>query len=273
MSGGAPSGQGSAGQADASGSVLLGTTGSASSSSSSSSDSPFSLEDCEPHPKPCGRDRSPLRASKSVVRPGRRNGGTTLVFTLKQGTVVRFTIVRVYPSCKRIGSFSVRAHSGVNRVRFHGRVGERPLAEGTYRLVAQARGEEAFAVTVTIVVVRGKTSSAELRRARRASACTPAEAREIETAIGAAPAARNDDPAAGVKTRIVADPIVGAAKAVVKKAQGLTARVGAAVEENVFADPFVLVIVGLMTLAFALLGTLVLLQVVRIMGLRERGLR
>jgi hypothetical protein len=271
MSGGAAGGQGSAGQSDASGSVLLGTAGST--AGSSSSEGPFSVKDCQPRPKRCARDRSPVRASKSVVRPGRRNGGTTLVFALEQGAVVRFTIVRVYPSCKRIGSFSVRAHSGVNRVRFRGRLGRRPLAEGTYRLVAQARGQETAAATVTIVVVRGRKSATELRRARRANACSAAEAQEIETAIGAARPGSNDGPAPTTKRQSIADPLVVAAKAVVKKAKGLTASIGAAVEDNPFSDPFVLLIVGLMTLAFALIGTLVLLHVVRIMGLRDRGLR
>jgi hypothetical protein len=255
--------------------VLLGTAGSASSSATSGpSASPFSFKSCKPRPKRCARDRSPVRASKSVVRPGRRNGGTTLVFTLKQGTVVRFTIVRVYPSCVRVGSFSVSAHEGVNRVRFRGSLGGRPLAEGTYRLVAQARGHESAAATLTIVVAHGKTTPAELRRARRANACSPAEAHEIEMAIGAAPTGSDDDP---VKTKSVAqrvaDPIMGAAKAVVKKAKAVPAAVGAAVEDNPFSDPFVLVVVGLLTLAFALLGTLVLLQVVRVMGMRDKGLR
>ena len=216
-----------------------------------------------------------MHASKAVVQPGRRNGGTTLVFTLRERTVVRFTVVRVYPSCERIGSFSVRAHAGVNRVRFRGRLGRRPLAPGTYRLVAQARGRETAAATVTIVVPRGRTSPSELRRARAANSCSAADAHEIETAIGAAPARATGDHngASGVRVRSMADPIVGATKAAVKKAKRLTERVTAAVEENVFADPFVLLLVGLFTLAFALLGTLVLLQVIRIMGLRDPRFR
>lgn len=221
------------------------------------------------------RSRSPVHASKSVVRPGRRNGGTTLVFSLREGTVVRFTVVRVYPSCERVGSFSVRAHAGVNRVRFRGRLGRRPLAEGTYRLVAQARGRETAAATVTIVVARGDTSARELRRARRANACSAAEAHEIEATIGTAPArpAAHNAGGGGVKARSVAAPMVGAAKAVVKKTKLLTERITAAVEDNVFSDTFVLLVVGLFMLAFALLGTLVLLQVVRTMGLRDPRLR
>lgn len=207
------------------------------------------------------------------MRPGRRNGGTTLVFTLREGTTVRFTVVRVYPSCERVGSFSVRAREGVNRVRFRGRLGRRPLAEGTYRLVAQARGRETAAATVTIVVARGKTSPAELRRARRANACSAEEASAIVTAIGAAPPRPTQVGGSGLRARSVAGPVVGVAKAVAKKAKQLTAGVREAVEENVFSDPFVLLIVGLFTLAMALLGTLVLVQIVRIMGLRDPRLR
>ena len=174
---------------------------------------------------PAGTSRAPIlvRASKSIVRPGRRDGGTTLVFTLKKGTVVRFTIVRVYPSCERIGSFRVRAHAGINRVRFRGRLGGRPLAEGTYRVVAQARGQERAAATVTIVVVRGKMSSAELRRARRANACSAWEAHEIDTVVGVAPAGSSDDDRPS-KTTSITDPVVGAVKKAVKKAKSLPLR-------------------------------------------------
>jgi hypothetical protein len=254
--------------------VLLGTAGSASSSTSNPSASPFSFKSCQPRPKRCARDRSPVSASKSVVRPGRRNGGTTLVFTLKQKNTVRFTVIRVYPTCVRVGSFSVSARAGVNRVRFRGRLGRRPLGEGTYRLVAQARGQESAAATLTIVVAHGKTTPAELRRARRANACSLAEAHEIETAIGAAPAGSDDDGGkANSVVERVADPVLGAAKAVVKKAKAVPAAIREAVADSPLSDPFVLAIVGLLTLAFALLGTLVLLHVVRIMGIHDKGLR
>jgi hypothetical protein len=218
-----------------------------------------------------------LRASKSVVRPGRRDGGTTLIFTLKKGTVVRFTIIRVYPSCQRIGSFSVRAHAGINRVRFRGRLGGRPLAEGTYRLVAHARGQETAAATVTIVVVRGKMSSAELRRARRANACSASEAHEIDTAIGVArTGSSNDHPA--VKTKSVTDPVVGAAKAVVKKAKAvvkkakaLPSAVGGAVNDGL-SEAWIVLIAVISALTFTLLGMLAP-GIVRMMGLGNQRLR
>jgi hypothetical protein len=220
-------------------------------------------------PAGTSRARSLVRASKLVVRPGRRDGGTTLVFTLKHGTAVRFTIVRVYPSCKRIGSFSVRAHAGVNRVRFRGRLGGRPLAEGTYRLVARARGQEMAAATVTFVVVRGKMTSAELGRARRANACSASEAREIDTAIGLAPAgSSNDDPA--VKTTNDTDPVVGVAKAVVKRAKALPSTVGGALDDTL-SEALIVLIAVVFAGTLTLLGMLVL-RVVR-MGLGGQGLR
>ena len=243
---------------------MLGSGGSASGSSSAAS--PFSFTNCQTSSGRCARVSSPVRASKWVVRPGRRRGGTTLVFTLKQRRMVRFTVVRVYPSCERIGSFTVPAHAGINRVRFRGRLDGRPLAEGTYRLIAQARGQEAAAATVTIVVVHGKTTLAELRRARRANACSASEAYEIDAAIGAAPSGRSDDDAA-VNTQSVADPFVGAAKAVVKKAKALPAVIGGAADEY-YSDKAVLLIAAAFTLAFVLLGRLVM-QVGRNLGLRD----
>jgi hypothetical protein len=187
------------------------------------------------------------------VRPGRRNGGTTLVVALTRRAQLRVTIVRVYPSCKRVGSFNVRAHRGVNRVRFNGRFRGSPLPEGTYRLLVQARGQERAAVAVTIVVVRGQASRAVLRRARSANSCSLAEAREIETALGAGASGPNESssaPALAEKGKRALVGVVGAVKGVLKKATS---------ESNPFSDP-ILFIVGLLTLASACLGAFTLLR-------------
>jgi hypothetical protein len=160
----------------------------------------------------------------------------------------------------------VPGRAGINRVRFSGRLGGRPLAEGTYRLVAQARGQETAAATVTIVVVHGRTTAAELRRARRANACSASEAHEIDAAIGAAPAGRSDDDPA-VNTQSVADPFVGAAKAVVKKAKALPAVIGAAADDY-YSDTVVLLLAGAFMLALVVLGTIVM-QLFRSLGLRD----
>lgn len=232
-----------------------------------SSAGPFSSSSgaCPPKPEErCGRNSTPVRVSKTVVQPGRKNGGTMLVFRLKRGAHVRFTIVRVYPSCKRIGSFSVGAHHGVNRVRFHGRFRGRPLPAGTYRLLVHARGQATPAAAVTIVVMRGKTSNAVVRRARKANSCSVEKAREIETSAGAAALGRNEgsnNPAALGK-RLINRVVVGAVKGVAAKAQALDANI-----DDRFANPLIQTIVGLLTLVSACLGGLVLTR------LRSRVLR
>jgi hypothetical protein len=187
------------------------------------------------------------------VRPGQKNGGTTLVVALTRRALLRITIVRVYPSCKRVGSFSMRADRGVNRVRFNGRFRGRPLPEGTYRLLVQARGQERAAVAVTIVVIRGQASLAVLRRARSANACSLAEAREIETALGAGASGPNENsgvPAVAEKGKEALVRVAGAVKGVMKKATS---------ESNPFTDP-ILFVVGLLTLVSACLGAFTLLR-------------
>ena len=187
-----------------------------------------------------------------------------LVFTLTRRALVRFTIVRVYPSCERVGGFNVRAHGGVNRVRFHGRFRGRPLPEGTYRLLVRARGQGTAAAAVTIVVMRGQASAAELRRAQGANSCSPAEAREIEAAVGARASGPNenssDSAVADKGKRGVAVRVLGAVKGVTKKVS---------IEGNPYRS--LLLVVGLLTLASACLGAFVVVRLSRMT--RSRLLR
>lgn len=243
------------------------------------------LSGCRPAPaERCARAYRPVRATKTVVRPGRKNGGTTIAFTLSRRGIVRFTVVRVYPSCKRIGSFTVRAHEGANRVRFRGRLGRRPLPEGTYRLLVQVRGQEDAVASVPIVVARGRVSAKELRRARRANSCSSAEARTIAAAVGVGSGGTDDgsreSAVGGSLGERVIEPVVGAARGVARAAievantgRSIPGRIGDSAGENPFADPVVLTMVGLILLGITLLGTLVLLNLVRIAGLRDRMFR
>jgi hypothetical protein len=200
-----------------------------------------------------------VRVSKTVLRPGRRNGGTTLAFTLTRRAVVRFTIVRVYPSCKRIGSFSVRARRGVNRVRFNGRFRGRPLAAGTYRLLVHSRGQARAAAAVTIVVVRGRTSRAAVRRARSANACSSTETRAIELSISGWTGGRTNEPGAAAGAEEKKRPgallrIAGAVKGVAKQAPSLA-------RES--SSDALMYIFGLLTLAGACLGAFVLVRLAK----------
>lgn len=196
------------------------------------------------------------------MRPGRKNSWTTLVFKLTQRALVRFTIVRVHPSCERVGSFSVSAHTGTNQVRFSGRFRGRALPPGTYLLLVHARGQARPAAAVTVVVMRGPASPAVLRRAQSANSCSLEEAREIETAAGAA--ATGDEsfgnPTGAEKGNVIQRLVVGAVKGVASKAQALSPNI----DKDLFANPFILTIVGLLTLSSACLGAFALARLSRL---------
>lgn len=211
-----------------------------------------------------------------MVRPGRKNGGTTLILRLSKATVLRISIVRVYPSCERLGSFTVRAHAGVNRIRFRGRLHGRALPDGGYRLVIRADGAQRAAAAVPIVITRGQTSNAALRKARNGSTCT-----ETIAAVGSASApgagADQQDSNAGSLERVtqpavdlvgaVTGSVSGNARALLN---GVTDRITGAVEGSPLDDPFVLTIVGFLVLVIAFLGTMLLAQVVRSLDTGER---
>ncbi len=198
-----------------------------------------------------------------------KNGGTTLIFRLSRPAVLRITIVRVYPSCERIGSFKVRAHAGVNRIRFRGRFRGRALPAGGYRLVVRARGAERDAATIPIVIARGKTSPAALREARTGSACT-----EPVADLGVVSPPAGDQPGSnGGRLEAVEKPVAGVAGAVAGAAKsvldGVRDPVARAIDDSPFDDPFVLTIIGLLLLTIAFLGTLLLAQVVRSLGVER----
>jgi hypothetical protein len=198
-----------------------------------------------------------------------KNGGTTLIFRLSRPAVLRITIVRVYPSCERIGSFKVRAHAGVNRIRFRGRFRGRALPAGGYRLVVRARGAERDAAAIPIVIARGKTSPAALREARNGSACT-----EPVADLGVVSPPASDQPGSnGGRLEAVEKPVAGVAGAVAGAAKsvfdGVRDPVTRAIEDSPFDDPFVLTIIGLLLLTIAFLGTLLFAQVVRSLGVER----
>ena len=103
------------------------------------------------------------RSGPSVRPPGRTTPATLVSFRVNIGAKIRFTVARLLsgrrrgsgtsarcvaptranrsaPSCKREqavrGGFTRTATAGSNRFRFSGRVGDRRLARGSYRLIA-----------------------------------------------------------------------------------------------------------------------------------------
>ena len=92
-----------------------------------------------------------------------------IVFKLRRGGVVHFVVTQVSPNCRRVGTFSVRAHRGVNKVLLRGRLHGRPLPVGTYLLTATVRGRPL--VGVTIVVTASRPTTRELVQARARNTC------------------------------------------------------------------------------------------------------
>jgi hypothetical protein len=267
------------GTTGATGGTQGGTGGgtSATASGAAGSVGPFTLAVASCAPEPCegAVARSPVRASRTVIRPGRRNGGTTLIFRLTKPAVLHVTIVRVFPSCKRIGSFNVRAHAGVNRIRFRGRFRGRVLPVGGYRLVVRARGAERAAAAVPIVIARGEVSRVAVDTARNGKVCSGSiEEIGFVSAAGAyADTEGGGGEGGGGRLDRVTDPIVGAAGAVAGAAKDLLDRAPGPLggENDPFDDPFVLTIMGLFLVAICLLGTLLLAQIVHARNaVRER---
>ncbi len=193
-----------------------------------------------------------------------------LIFRLTKPALLRVTIVRVFPSCERIGSFSVRARAGVNRIRFRGRFRGRALPVGGYRLVVRARGAERAAAAVPIVIARGQASRAALDTARNGSTCSePIAETGFVSAVG------HDDTQSGSgggRIDRATDRVVGAAGAVLGVAGAVagggrdllgeaTGALGA--EDSPLKDPFVLTLIGLLLVVICLLATLLLAQIVR----------
>jgi hypothetical protein len=78
------------------------------------------------------------RQPPAPLRLSSRHPATTLVFELRRPARVTFVIRE--PGCGVVGSFTVRGHSGRNRIRFRGLVRGRLLPPGIYRIRGISRG-------------------------------------------------------------------------------------------------------------------------------------
>ena len=146
----------------------------------------------------------------------------------------RFTVLRVFPTCERVGVFHVRAHAGVNRVRFRGRLRGRPLPEGTYRLLVRARGAGAGAdaATVSIVVVDGRPlSRPQLRAARRANVCGATNTGQTEASPAASSPSRGQPATRSSRDR-AEGPIVRAARKAGGRAKSLGEHFARAMDDS-----------------------------------------
>jgi hypothetical protein len=98
----------------------------------------------------------------------------TFVLRLRRGAVVEFTVFRIAPDCRLAGTFRVKAHAGVNRVGFRGRIGRRELRPGTYLIRARtvpANPADTVLETKLVIFRSGKPSRRQVRAAQAADVC------------------------------------------------------------------------------------------------------
>jgi hypothetical protein len=164
--------------------------------------------------------------------------------------------VRVYPTCERVGSFRVRAHAGVNKIRWRGRLQGRPLAQGTYRVLVRARGAGRDAAALKIVVVRGEPLSArELRRARSANVCGTVDTAARNAAATTSGVGPTSSPSSGATSNptssAVESVLIGGAGTIGRGARSLGAQFKKAVEDPRSVHPLVWIALGFSILLLA----------------------
>jgi hypothetical protein len=116
------------------------------------------------------RPKSRRKGTVTVIRPGSR-GATTVKFRLDHAGPLVYTLEELAPVCRTLATFHGRGERGVNKVRFQARIGTRPVAPGTYRLVARRPGGAVVMAKTLVVVRRARPTAEELRRASRADTC------------------------------------------------------------------------------------------------------
>jgi hypothetical protein len=108
-----------------------------------------------------------------VVQAGRgtRQGSAVIRFIAPNAARAFVSVKQLFPSCAPIGHFSVRAHAGVNNVRFTGRLHGRKLQPGTYRFTVRARSGRVLRRVILVVVRGAKPTGRALAALRTANAC------------------------------------------------------------------------------------------------------
>lgn len=134
-----------------------------------------------------------------------RYRAVTIVFRTKRAGVVVFSVRQLAPTCQFVGYFRVRAHRGVNRVRFRGRVHGTLLAPGTYRLEARAAHRRIARITIVILE---RPPAGTLRSLLRANACgaTSVGGSLARPDFGATAVSRTTTPRGGVQAATHSSP-------------------------------------------------------------------
>ncbi len=93
-----------------------------------------------------------------------------LVFVLRRPALIEFIVMQIAPDCRRVGRFRAVGQTGINRVRFRGRMGGRALGPGTYRIMARSVPGGRPLVDTKLVIVSSPERD-EIASGRSANAC------------------------------------------------------------------------------------------------------
>jgi hypothetical protein len=105
------------------------------------------------------------------VGRGTRQGSAVIRFVAPSAARAFVSVKQLFPSCAPVGHFSVRAHAGVNTIRFTGRVHGRKLQPGTYRFTVRARSGRLLRRVILVVAKGPKPTGRALAALRSANVC------------------------------------------------------------------------------------------------------
>lgn len=153
----------------------------------------------------------PMSSSRSWIRSTgpKRQRAITLTFVLPRATRVIFTVTQVSPVCQVVGRFAVKGHAGLNRVRFAGRIGPKPLEAGTYKITARTLGGRSLDRVTLVVVDGGPPSRSQLTAARASNVCPATRSSAsptgsigaFDTGLFSTPGSRTGQPSASGPSR------------------------------------------------------------------------
>ena len=121
-------------------------------------------------------ERLPLSRRWISYRGPKAQRRVAFVLRLRRPALIEFVLYRVAPDCTFVGKFRVRAHAGVNRVGFRGRIGRRTLPPGTYLIRARpvsANGGNVVLENRLVIFRTAHPTRSQVRAARAADTCPP----------------------------------------------------------------------------------------------------
>lgn len=126
-------------------------------------------------------------ATRTYITTSKRSKRRPLVvkFRLAHRARVVFTVFELYPNCRRVTSFVVAGHRGVNRVKVRRKIAGKLLEPGTYRINARVAGGTPL-FQLVLAVVKTRPTAKQLAFERNRNACASPALALVTSSDGAA---------------------------------------------------------------------------------------